>query len=140
MIGRSVPTWLGPCDDGTVDEYIEVNLANWNSRVAHHEHGYGLEQFRTDPAHLSDVVRFDRARLGSIEGLDVVHLQCHIGTDTLSLARLGARSVTGVDFSAPALEVATQLMPGELHDMSCLPAPVDGGRPPSALGAASGGG
>jgi SAM-dependent methyltransferase len=104
-----VPTWLWPCDDGTVDEYIDVNLANWSSRVAHHEHGYGLEQFRTDPAHLSDVVRFDRPRLGSIEGLDVVHLQCHIGTDTLSLSRLGARSVTGVDFSAPALAVATQL-------------------------------
>ena len=109
MTGKSVPTWLGPCDDGTVDEYIEVNLANWNSRVAHHEHGYGLEQFRTDPAHLSDAVRFDRARLDSIEGLDVVHLQCHIGTDTLSLSRLGARSVTGVDFSAPALAVARQL-------------------------------
>ena len=92
-----------------MDEYIAVNLANWNSRVAHHEQGYALERFRADPAHLSDVVRFDRPRLGSIEGLDVVHLQCHIGTDTLSLARLGARSVTGLDFSAPALEVATQL-------------------------------
>lgn len=102
--------WLvGPWDDGTVDEYIEVNLANWNSRVAHHEHASGLEQFRTDPAHLSNAVRFDLARLGSIDGLDVVHLQCHIGTDTLSLSRLGARSVTGLDFSAPALAVAAQL-------------------------------
>ena len=101
--------WLGPWDDGTVDEYIEVNLANWNSRVAHHEHASGLEQFRTDPAHLSNAVRFDLARLGSIDGLDVVHLQCHIGTDTLSLSRLGARSVTGLDLSAPALAVAAQL-------------------------------
>ena len=92
-----------------MNDYVAVNLANWNSRVAHHEHGYGLERFRADPAHLSNVVRFDLARLGSIDGLDVVHLQCHIGTDTLSLARLGARSVTGLDFSAPALEVAAQL-------------------------------
>jgi SAM-dependent methyltransferase len=55
------------------------------------------------------VVRFDQARLGSIDGLDILHLQCHIGTDTLSLARLGARSVTGLDFSVPALEAAAQL-------------------------------
>jgi 2-polyprenyl-3-methyl-5-hydroxy-6-metoxy-1,4-benzoquinol methylase len=91
-----------------VDEYAETNLANWNSRVPHHEAGYGLEAFRADPAHLSDVVRFDLPRLGDITGLDVVHLQCHIGTDTLSLARLGAR-VTGLDFSAPALDVARRL-------------------------------
>ena len=40
---------------------------------------------------LSDVVRFDLPRLGDIAGLRGVHLQCHIGTDTVSLARLGAR-------------------------------------------------
>ena len=59
--------------------------------------------------YLSHVVRFDLPRLGSIADLDVVHLQCHIGTDTLSLPRLGARSVTGLDFSRPALEAATRL-------------------------------
>ena len=92
-----------------MDEYVAVNLANWNSRVAHHELAYGLEKFRGDPTHLSDTVRFDLVRLGSIDGLDVVHLQCHIGTDTLSLSRLGVGSVTGLDFSAPALAVAGQL-------------------------------
>ena len=90
-------------------DHLAVNLANWDSRVPHHVVGYGLEKYRRDPACLSGVVQFDIPRLGSIEGLDVVHLQCHIGTDTLSLARLGARSVTGLDFSAPALEVATAL-------------------------------
>jgi SAM-dependent methyltransferase len=92
-----------------MSDYVNVNLANWNSRVPHHVRGYGLEQYRTDPKHLSEVVRFDLERLGSIEGLDVVHLQCHIGTDTLSLARLGPRSVTGVDFSRPALDAAAAL-------------------------------
>ena len=90
-------------------DYLDVNRANWNSRVPHHVAGYGLDEYRNDPQHLSHVVRFDASRLGSIEGLDVVHLQCHIGTDTLSLSRLGARSVTGLDFSAPALEAAAQL-------------------------------
>ena len=37
-----------------------------------------------------------------------MHLQCHIGTDTVSLARLGAR-MTGLDFSAPALAQGRQL-------------------------------
>jgi SAM-dependent methyltransferase len=47
-------------------------------------------------------VRFDLPRLGEVRGLRGVHLQCHIGTDTVSLARLGAR-MTGVDFSPAAL-------------------------------------
>jgi SAM-dependent methyltransferase len=89
--------------------YIAVNRAHWDSRVPHHVEGYDLDSFRTDPVHLSHVVRFDAPRLGSIADLDVVHLQCHIGTDTLSLARLGARSVTGLDFSGPALEAAAFL-------------------------------
>ena len=91
-----------------MDEYVFVNKANWESRVAFHEAGYGLPAFVADPAHLSDVVRFDRPRLGDIRGKEVVHLQCHIGTDTLSLARLGAR-VTGLDFSPSALGVARKL-------------------------------
>ncbi len=95
--------------DPLTGEYLAINRANWNSRVPHHERGYGLDDFRTDPTHLSDVVRFDLPRLGDISGLDVVHLQCHIGSDTLSLARLGAASVTGLDFSEPALEVARRL-------------------------------
>jgi SAM-dependent methyltransferase len=54
------------------------------------------------------VVRFDVPLLGDIAGLRGVHLQCHIGTDTVSLARLGA-SMTGLDFSAPAVEAARSL-------------------------------
>ena len=94
------------------DEYLAINLANWNSRVPHHVAGYGLDKYRADPKALSEVVTFDLPRLGDITGLDVVHLQCHIGTDTLSLARLGARSVTGLDFSQPALDAAAQLASG----------------------------
>jgi SAM-dependent methyltransferase len=92
-----------------VDDYLALNLANWNSRVPHHEVAYGLDRYRDDHAYLSDTVAFDVDRLGSIAGLDVVHLQCHIGTDTLSLARLGAGSVTGLDFSGAALAVARAL-------------------------------
>jgi SAM-dependent methyltransferase len=92
-----------------MSDYVSVNRANWNSRVPHHVEHYRLDLFRSDPSHLSHIVSFDVPRLGDIHGLDVVHLQCHIGTDTLSLARLGARSVTGLDFSPPALAAAARL-------------------------------
>ncbi|MFT4136875.1 class I SAM-dependent methyltransferase [Microbacterium sp.] len=90
----------------------EANRANWNDRVPLHVDAYGLDAF-DDPEHLSDVVRTDLVALGAflpdgVAGLDVCHLQCHIGTDTISLARAGAR-VTGVDFSRPALDAAAAL-------------------------------
>ncbi|WP_194890878.1 class I SAM-dependent methyltransferase [Catenulispora pinisilvae] len=43
--------------------------------------------------------------LGDVRGVRILHLQCHIGLDTISLARLGAE-VTGVDFSETAVEKA----------------------------------
>ena len=90
------------------EEYLQVNRANWDSRASVHARGYGIERFLVDPRHLSSVVVFDLPRLGDIEGLDVVHLQCHIGTDTLSLARLGAH-VAGVDLSGASLAEARRL-------------------------------
>jgi SAM-dependent methyltransferase len=116
-----------------MDEYLEVNLANWDSRVPVHEQGYGLDSFRDDPTHLSQVVRFDLPRLGDVAGLDAVHLQCHIGTDTLSLARLGAR-VTGLDFSEPALAVARGLAADTGADIEYVRSDVYGAV--DALGAA----
>ena len=34
----------------------------------------------------------DRERLGDLVDLDVIHLQCHLGLDTISLSRLGRAS------------------------------------------------
>lgn len=90
------------------DGYLDVNRTNWDSRAAVHAQGYGIDRLLADPRNLSSVVTFDLPRLGDIDGLDVVHLQCHIGTDTLSLARLGAR-VTGVDLSGASLDEARSL-------------------------------
>ncbi len=101
------------------DDYHTLNRASWDERAPAHAASpdYALEQFRTDPAFLSDVVRFDLPLLGSVDGLRGVHLQCHIGTDTLSLSRLGAR-MTGVDFSPAAIEQARALVAatGEVVD------------------------
>jgi SAM-dependent methyltransferase len=92
------------------DDYVSLNRALWDERAPAHAAStdYGLARFVDDPGHLSDVVRFDLPRLGDVRGLRGIHLQCHIGTDTLSLARLGAR-MTGLDFSPTALEQAQAL-------------------------------
>ncbi|MFM2720616.1 class I SAM-dependent methyltransferase [Microbacterium mcarthurae (nom. nud.)] len=94
-------------------EYIEANRANWDERATLHAardgSGYGVLRYVDDREALSDVVRFDQPLLGDLTGKRAVHLQCHIGTDTLSLSRLGAR-VTGLDFSENAVAEARRLV------------------------------
>jgi SAM-dependent methyltransferase len=92
------------------DDYRVLNQASWDERAPAHAAApeYAVDQFVADPGFLSHVVRFDQPRLGDIRGLRGVHLQCHIGTDTLSLARLGA-VMTGLDFSPASLAQAREL-------------------------------
>jgi SAM-dependent methyltransferase len=108
-----------------VAEYLELNRANWEDRVPAHvaSADYAVQQFLKDPAFLSDVVRFDLPLLGDVSGLRGVHLQCHIGTDTISLARLGA-SMTGLDFSGAAVAEAARLAAATGADASFVEADV----------------
>lgn len=98
------------CNGATMDNFIEMNRANWDDRAAAHADSpdYAFRQFVIDPSFLSQVVRFDLPLLGDISGLRGVHLQCHIGTDTLSLSRLGA-TMSGLDFSGESLAQARRL-------------------------------
>jgi SAM-dependent methyltransferase len=91
-------------------DYRAANLAMWDERAPAHAASpdYDFERFVSDPSHLSHVVAFDVPRLGDLTGLTGAHLQCHIGTDTLSLARLGAQ-MSGLDFSSAALDEARRL-------------------------------
>ena len=93
-----------------MSDYITLNKANWDDRAPLHaaSAGYETQALVDDPAHLSEVVRFDLPLLGDISGAKGVHLQCHIGTDTLSLARLGAQ-MTGLDFSPASIAQARLL-------------------------------
>ncbi len=86
---------------------LAVNRAHWDERVPAHVASdlYDVDGFIAGRNSLEE---FERAELGSVDGLDLVHLQCHFGLDTLSWARLGAR-VTGLDFSGPAIDEATRL-------------------------------
>jgi len=90
-------------------EHIEINLRNWEERATIHARDttgdYMLDRFRAGEDSLHAV---EAAELGDISGKRVLHLQCHIGRDTLCLARRGA-TVTGLDFSNSALDVARRL-------------------------------
>ena len=87
-------------------DFIDANLRNWNERAGLHatdETG----RYRIDDlvAGKSVLHRIEAEEIGDVSGRRIVHLQCHIGLDTISLAHLGAR-VTGLDFSPRALEAA----------------------------------
>jgi len=103
----------------------EVNRLNWDERAPAHaaSPGYHVSRFAEDPEFLSYVVEFDVPRLGSVAGLRGVHLQCHIGTDTISLARLGAQ-MTGLDFSSAALTEARRIAESAGADVDFVHAEV----------------
>jgi SAM-dependent methyltransferase len=106
-------------------DWLTDNLANWDERAPAHAASpdYAFTRFAADPAYLSEVVRFDLPLLGDIAGLRGVHLQCHIGTDTVSLARLGAR-MTGLDFSGASLAEARRLAQDAGADVDFVQAAV----------------
>ena len=110
-----------------MQEPLRVNRANWDERAPAHAASpdYAVQRFVDDPGFLSGVVAFDRPRLGEVCGLDAIHLQCHIGTDTVSLARLGAR-VTGLDFSPASLQQARSLARRTATDVRFVESDVDG--------------
>lgn len=90
-----------------LDQALEDNRRWWDERVSIHLQSqlYDLPGFR---AGRSNLAAYEPAELGPVAGLHLLHLQCHVGLDTLSWARLGAR-VTGYDFSRPALDAAGAL-------------------------------
>lgn len=92
----------------TPADWRETNRSRWDERVPIHVASdyYDLDTFRAG----KDVLRdFEVAEVGDVTGRSLLHLQCHIGLDTLSWARRGASRVVGLDFSEPAVEVARSL-------------------------------
>jgi SAM-dependent methyltransferase len=87
----------------------EANRRNWDERVPVHRADrtgfYAIEAFRRGEDVLLPI---EAAEIGDVAGRRLLHLQCHLGLDTLSLARRGAVA-TGVDFSAPAIAAARGL-------------------------------
>ncbi|WP_181766368.1 class I SAM-dependent methyltransferase [Streptomyces albidus (ex Kaewkla and Franco 2022)] len=88
-------------------DWLWHNRQNWNDRVRVHSASdfYDLPRFREG---VSTLRPFEIPEVGDVAGRRLVHLQCHMGQDTLSWARLGA-DVTGLDFSEDAIRTAREL-------------------------------
>ncbi|MBX2906722.1 MAG: class I SAM-dependent methyltransferase [Taibaiella sp.] len=88
-------------------DYVAINRALWDQKTEFHFNSefYDVESFLQGRSSLNDI---ELALLGNVSGKSILHLQCHFGQDTLSLARLGA-SVTGVDLSEAAITKAREL-------------------------------
>ncbi|MBP6586250.1 MAG: class I SAM-dependent methyltransferase, partial [Flavobacterium sp.] len=87
-------------------DYININKETWNKKTAVHiaSDFYNNEAFLNGKSSLN---HFEIDLLGDVSQKKILHLQCHFGQDTLSLARLGAK-VTGIDFSDQAIEKAKE--------------------------------
>jgi SAM-dependent methyltransferase len=89
-------------------DWRALNRANWDERVAIHlnaPNAYDLTPLRGRTARLGPIAD---AVLGPVDSLHVLHLQCHFGVDTLTMAQRGA-TVVGLDFSAAAIAAARTL-------------------------------
>lgn len=87
--------------------YLEINKNTWNNKVAVHVDSdfYDNESFINGKSTLNAI---ELELLGDVKEKSILHLQCHFGQDTLSLARMGAKT-TGVDLSDKAIEKAGEL-------------------------------
>lgn len=85
----------------------ELNRRSWNAATEAHNRHKG-DQAAALRQGESTLFPDELALLGAVDGLDLVHLQCNSGQDSLSLALRGAR-VTGVDISDVAIEFARRL-------------------------------
>ena len=93
-------------------DWLDDNRANWNERVPVHvaSEFYDRVPLRAGGDVLDRIVRSGVERLypHGLDGVRALHLQCHFGSDTLSLANRGA-AVVGLDFSRPAIEEARRM-------------------------------
>lgn len=87
-------------------DYFELNRHNWNILTETHVKSafYDVKSFLEGRSSLNKI---ELDLLGDLGGKSILHLQCHFGQDSISLARMGA-SVTGVDLSDKAIDYARQ--------------------------------
>lgn len=90
-----------------MDDFLTVNQNAWDNRTELHLESdfYDLPGFLAGNTSLREI---ELAEL-DVRGKNLLHLQCHFGQDTLSWAREGAASVTGLDLSPKAIAAATSI-------------------------------
>lgn len=97
-----------------------ANQAHWDEIAPVHLRSYGIEGLLDGKSRIDEI---QKRELYPIAGKEIIHLQCHIGTDTLSLALDGAK-VTGVDFSSQSIKIARELAGRLALDVEFLTANV----------------
>lgn len=97
------------------DDGVGTNLAYWESLAGFHGTGedayYDVEAIVRGETRMTDLEEGALARATDgrgVAGLDVAHLQSHLGLDSVTMAQRGAR-VTCIDFSPTALAKAADI-------------------------------
>jgi 2-polyprenyl-3-methyl-5-hydroxy-6-metoxy-1,4-benzoquinol methylase len=92
----------------TLEQYFEANKSGWDIRTKTHVNSefYGVEKWKKEGG--NSLTPIELREIGDVRGKTILHLQCHFGQDTLSLARMGAQ-VTGCDLSPEAIKTAESL-------------------------------
>jgi 2-polyprenyl-3-methyl-5-hydroxy-6-metoxy-1,4-benzoquinol methylase len=89
-----------------MNKYYEQNMKQWDEKAKIHSSKsseiYNIEEFLKGK---SSLLPIERNTLSDVSNKKILHVQCHIGFDSISLAQLGA-NVTGVDFSPEAIHQA----------------------------------
>ncbi|MGB0431637.1 MAG: class I SAM-dependent methyltransferase [Bacteroidia bacterium] len=90
-----------------MNDYLAINKQSWNGRLEAHLNSdfYDLPSFLKGKSSLNNI---ELDLLGNVKDLSILHLQCHFGQDTISLSRMGAKTV-GIDLSDMAIKKAQEL-------------------------------
>ena len=91
-------------------DYLGTNRKLWDDKTKVHfdSEFYDVKSFLDGKDSLNPI---EETLLGDIRDKTVMHLQCHFGMDSISLARKGG-IVTGIDFSGEAIRKARELNAG----------------------------
>ena len=91
--------------NNSMKRMTQSNKRGWDELAKTHYQTYDIDKLLSGAPLLNQVIRDE---VGDVKGKSLVHLLCHIGTDTLSWALLGAQ-VTGIDISSQSLKYARQI-------------------------------
>ena len=97
--------YLETCEKRLMNEMTQANRKGWDGLAEVHYKNYHIDRLLSGKPLLNEQIR---SEVGEVRGKSLVHLLCHIGTDTLSWTLLGAR-VTGIDISPESLKFARNL-------------------------------
>lgn len=88
-------------------DYQSINKKLWNDKTPIHYESefYDVKSFLKGRDSLNSI---ESELLGDIRNKEILHLQCHFGMDTISLARRGAIA-TGIDLSDQSINLAENL-------------------------------